>query len=115
VVIAYSLFNWYRQRKIVKTLTQDEFIANYRKVQLIDVREPNDFENGHILGARNIPMTQMKTRLVEIRPDKPVYLYAQSEIISGRAASMLYKKGYRELFHLKGGFKMWTGKIKAKK
>jgi rhodanese-related sulfurtransferase len=115
VVIAYSLFNWYRQRKIVKTLTQDEFIANYRKVQLIDVREPNDFENGHILGARNIPMTQMKTRLVEIRPDKPVYLYAQSEIISGRAAAMLHKKGYRELFHLKGGFKMWTGKIKAKK
>jgi rhodanese-related sulfurtransferase len=42
-------------------------------------------------------------------------LYAQSEIISGRAAAMLYKKGYRELFHLKGGFKMWTGKIKAKK
>jgi rhodanese-related sulfurtransferase len=115
VVIAYSLFNWYRQRKIVKTLSQDEFIANYRKVQLIDVREPNDFDNGHILGARNIPMTQMKTRLVEIRPDKPVYLYAQSEIISGRAAAMLYKKGYRELFHLKGGLKMWTGKIKAKK
>ncbi|MFJ7637178.1 rhodanese-like domain-containing protein [Peribacillus sp. NPDC097264] len=114
-IVAYSLFNWFRQRKIVKTLTQEEFIANYRKVQLIDVREPNDFDNGHILGARNIPMTQMKTRLVEIRQDKPVYLYAQSEIISGRAAAMLYKKGYRELFHLKGGFKMWTGKIKAKK
>ncbi|WP_407408596.1 rhodanese-like domain-containing protein, partial [Peribacillus sp.] len=68
-IVAYSLFNWFRQRKIVKTLTQEEFIANYRKVQLIDVREPNDFDNGHILGARNIPMTQMKTRLVEIRQD----------------------------------------------
>ncbi|MBR8646329.1 rhodanese-like domain-containing protein [[Brevibacterium] frigoritolerans] len=113
-VIAYSLFNWYRQRKIVKTLTQDEFIANYRKVQLIDVREPNDFENGHILGARNIPMTQMKTRLVEIRPDKPVYLYAQSEIIMAELQPC-YTKGLQELFHLKGGFKMWTRKIKAKK
>ena len=114
-VVVYSLFNWFRQKRIVKTLTQDEFIANYRKVQLIDVREAKDFDNGHILGARNIPMTQMKNRLVEIRPDKPVYLYAQSELISGRAAAMLYKKGYRDLYHLKGGFKMWTGKIKAKK
>ena len=60
-VVVYSLFNWFRQKRIVKTLTQDEFIANYRKVQLIDVREAKDFDNGHILGARNIPMTQIRT------------------------------------------------------
>ncbi|AZV44359.1 MULTISPECIES: rhodanese-like domain-containing protein [Peribacillus] len=114
IVVAYSLFTWFRQKRAVTPLTQEEFIAGYRKVQLIDVREPNDFENGHILGARNIPLTQLKTRLVEIRPDKPVYLYAQSEIVSGRAALLLKKKGYKELFHLKGGFRMWTGKIKKK-
>ncbi|WP_110927435.1 rhodanese-like domain-containing protein [Bacillus massiliglaciei] len=112
LIILYSVFNWLRQRRIVKTLTQEEFISGYRKAQLIDVREPNDFNNGHILGARNIPMTQMKTRLIEIRPDKPVYLYAQSELISGRAAQMLHRKGYKELYHLKGGFKSWTGKVK---
>ncbi|RID89400.1 rhodanese-like domain-containing protein [Peribacillus asahii] len=114
IVVAYSLITWFRQKRAVTALTQEEFIAGYRKVQLIDVREPNDFENGHILGARNIPLTQLKTRLVEIRPDKPVYLYAQSEIVSGRAALLLKKKGYKELYHLKGGFKMWTGKIKKK-
>ena len=115
VVAAYSLFTWSRQKKAVTTLTQDEFIAGYRKVQLIDVRESADFENGHILGARNIPLSQLKTRLVEIRSDKPVYLYGQSELVSGRAALLLKKKGYKELYHLKGGFKMWTGKIKTKK
>ena len=109
------VIQWYRQKKAVTALTQEEFIAGYRKVQLIDVRESSDFENGHILGARNIPLTQMKARLVEIRPDKPVYLYAQSEVVSGRAALLLKKKGYKELYHLKGGFKMWTGKIKTKK
>jgi rhodanese-related sulfurtransferase len=115
LVVAYSLFTWFRQKQAVTTLSQEEFIAGYRKVQLIDVRESSDFENGHILGARNIPLTQMKTRLVEIRPDKPVYLYAQSEVVSGRAALLLKKKGYKELYQLKGGFKMWTGKIKSKK
>ncbi|WP_026692917.1 rhodanese-like domain-containing protein [Peribacillus kribbensis] len=110
----YSLIMWLNQKRILKTLNQEEFIVGYRKAQLIDVREPNEYEAGHILGARNIPMTQMKMRLKEIRPDKPVYLYCQSGIRSGRAAQMLYRKGYKDLYHLKGGFKQWGGKIKKK-
>lgn len=113
-VILYSVFMYFRQKKILKTLTEEEFIAGYRKAQLIDVREPNEFAGGHILGARNIPLTQLKTRLKEIRPDKPVYLYCQSGSRSGRAAQMLYKKGYKDLNHLQGGFKKWGGKVKAK-
>ncbi|MFD2973393.1 rhodanese-like domain-containing protein [Peribacillus deserti] len=105
---------WLNQRRILKTLTQEEFISGYRKAQLIDVREPNEYEAGHVLGARNIPMTQMKMRLKEIRPDKPVYLYCQSGIRSGRAAQLLSRKGYKDLSHLKGGFKRWGGKIKTK-
>lgn len=99
----------------MQTLTEEEFRAGYRKAQLIDVREPNEFEGGHILGARNIPMSQLKTRMKEIRPDKPVYLYCQSGMRSGRAAQILYKKGYKELSHLQGGFKKWSGRIKTKK
>ncbi len=113
-IVVYTLSNFWSQKRKVKTLTQEEFIEGYRKAQLIDVREPNEFDAGHILGARNIPMSQMKSRLKEIRPDKPVYLYCQSGLRSGRAAQMLYKKGYRQLFHLQGGFKKWTGKIKRK-
>jgi rhodanese-related sulfurtransferase len=113
--IIYSGITWLYQKKIVKTLTEQQFIEGYRKAQLIDVREPNEFENGHILGARNIPLSQMKMRLQEIRPDKPVYLYDQNGLRSGRAAQFLNRKGYKQLYHLKGGFKNWTGKIKTKK
>lgn len=112
--ITYSIINWLYQRKIVKTLSEEEFKSGYRKAQLIDVREPNEFNAGHILGARNIPVSQLKMRMKEIRPDKPVYLYCQSGMRSGRAAQMLYRKGYKDLSHLQGGFKKWTGKIKAK-
>ena len=112
--LVYSLINWLYQRKIVKTLTEEQFREGYRKAQLIDVREPNEFENGHILGARNIPLSQMKMRMKELRPDKPVYLYCQSGMRSARAAQFLYRKGYKDLSHLQGGFKKWTGKIKTK-
>lgn len=113
-VIAFSLFNYFQQKKILKTLTQDEFRAGYRKAQLIDVREQKEYDGGHILGARNIPMSQLKMRMKEIRKDKPVYLYCQSGLRSGRAAQQLYRKGYRQLYQLQGGFKQWTGKIKTK-
>lgn len=115
VVIAYTAYTWLYQRKVVKTISEEEFRAGYRKAQLIDVREPNEFEAGHILGARNIPLTQMKMRMKEIRSDLPVYLYCQSGMRSGRAAQFLYRRGYKNLSQLKGGFKGWTGKVKTKK
>lgn len=99
----------------MSTLTEEEFRQGYRKAQLIDVREPKEFDGGHILGARNIPLSQLRNRLVEIRKDKPVYLYCQSGARSTRAAILLNKKGYKDLNTLQGGFKKWSGKIKSKK
>ncbi|APC48318.1 rhodanese-like domain-containing protein [Virgibacillus halodenitrificans] len=112
---AFSIFRYFRQRTFLKTLTEDQFREGYRKAQLIDVREPQEFDRGHILGARNIPVTQMRQRLIEIRKDKPVYLYCQSGSRSARAAQLLNKKGYEDINQLKGGFKKWTGKVKTKK
>ncbi|WP_026572532.1 rhodanese-like domain-containing protein [Bacillus sp. UNC438CL73TsuS30] len=113
-VAIYAIFTYFYQKKIVKTVSEEEFRGGYRKAQLIDVREPNEFDAGHILGARNIPMSQIRMRMKEIRSDMPVYLYCQSGMRSGRAAQFLYRKGYKDLTQLQGGFKKWTGKVKAK-
>src|SRR5699024_12125747 len=60
LIILYALFNYFRQRKYLTVLTQEQFIEGYRKAQLVDVREQNEFDNGHIRGARNIPLTTKK-------------------------------------------------------
>lgn len=114
VIIVYVLVNSFRLKKAVTNLTQDEFIQGYRKAQLIDLREPKEFDAGHILGARNIPTTQFNQRYKEIRPDLPVYLYCQNTGRSARAAIFLKKKGYNQIYQLQGGFKTWTGKVKTK-
>ncbi|WP_042223474.1 rhodanese-like domain-containing protein [Oceanobacillus manasiensis] len=113
-LLVVGVFRYFRQKNYLKVLTEQQFREGYRKAQLIDVREPQEFDKGHILGSRNIPLTQMKQRLVEMRPDKPVYLYCQSGSRSARAAQLLNKKGYTDIYQLKGGFKKWTGKIKSK-
>jgi rhodanese-related sulfurtransferase len=114
-IISYSVFTFLYQRKILKTLTEEQFREGYRKSQLIDVRETKEFEGGHILGSRNIPLSQLRMRHKEIRPDKPVYLYCQNGIRSGRAAAVLRRKGVKDLYQLKGGYRLWGGKIKKGK
>lgn len=113
--IIYLIAKRFITPKYLHELTQEEFIKGYRKAQLIDVREPREYEAGHILGARNIPLSQLRQRLNEVRNDQPVYLYCQSGARSKQAASILKKKrNCQELYHLKTGFKNWTGKIKKK-
>ncbi|MFC4404233.1 rhodanese-like domain-containing protein [Gracilibacillus xinjiangensis] len=115
VFILFTLYRYFKQKKILKPLSEEEFRNGYRKAQLIDVREPKEYDGGHILGARNIPLTQLNQRLTELRKDQPVYLYCQSGSRAARAALLLNKKGYNQLYHLQGGFKKWSGKIKKSK
>lgn len=115
LIIGYALFNYFRQRAYLTVLTQEQFIEGYRKAQLIDVREQQEFERGHIRGARNIPLTQFKQSMNALRPDKPVYLYCQNSSRSARAAHMLRKSKFEDINILKGGFKKWTGKVDYKK
>ncbi|WP_240378093.1 rhodanese-like domain-containing protein [Bacillus piscicola] len=94
-------------------LTEEEFKKGYRKAQLIDVREPREYSGGHILGARNIPLTQLKQRSNEIRNDQPVYLYCQSGTRCRQAARLIKKhRNTEDIYNLKKGFRKWTGKIK---
>lgn len=110
--IAYTLYRYFKTKKILTTLSEEAFREGYRKAQLIDVREQKEFDGGHIWGARNVPVTQLKQRMKELRKDMPIYLYCQSGSRSQRAAWLLYKNGYTQLYDLKGGYKDWKGKIK---
>lgn len=111
----YEIFQYFNRKRASVELTEEEFKKEMRRVQLIDVREKSDFDAGHILGARNIPYSLFKTRMVEIRKDQPVYLYDYNKTLSSRAAVKLKKTGYTKLYRLKGGYRDWTGKTKANK
>ena len=91
---------------------EDAFKENMRKAQVIDLREKAEFKAGHIMGARNLPFTTFKDTLPSLRHDQPVYLYDQRKTLSIRAANILRKNGFSNIFILKSGYEGWTGRVK---
>ncbi|EJG5120328.1 rhodanese-like domain-containing protein [Staphylococcus pseudintermedius] len=115
LVIIWMVTNFIINKRSVTELNQEEFQEGIRKAQVIDLREKADYDYGHIIGARNIPMTMFRQRYQGLRKDQPIYLVDANGIAGYRAARTLKKKGYTNLYMLKGGYKKWTGKIKSKK
>ena len=101
-------------KRSAKMLTDEEFKETMRKAQVIDVREKDTFDAGHILGARSMPYSMLKTTIGSLRKDQPVYLYDQKKALSIRAANLLRKNGYTDIYILKGGYDGWTGKVKKR-
>lgn len=106
---------YYRRKKSATALDNEAFNKNLRKVQLIDVRERDEYNAGHILGARSIPLFEMKQRFNELRRDTPIYLYEDGSYGAYRAAIILKKENFTDLYILKDGFKNWDGRIKRNK
>ena len=101
-------------KRSAKMLTEEEFKETMRKAQVIDVREKDTFDAGHILGARSMPYSMLKTTIGSLRKDQPVYLYDQKKALSIRAANLFRKNGYTDIYILKGGYDGWTGKVKKR-
>lgn len=118
IIVAYAIYwliNWNRRRQAATMLSAEEFDANKRQAQVIDVRESNDFRSAHIVGARNIPYsTIQQSGLPGLNKSQPIYLYENGVSIAGRVASQLKEAGYNDIYILKGGFADWTGKTKRR-
>lgn len=111
----WEIVQYYRRKNSATALENEEFKEDLRRVQLIDIRERDEYNAGHILGARNIPIYELKQRHVELRKDKPIYLYGDGSYGAYRAAIELRKHDFDDLYVLKDGYKNWDGRIKRNK
>jgi phage shock protein E len=77
---------------------------------VLDVRTPQEFADGHVPGAVNVPYDQLASRLAEVPKDKDVVLYCKSGRRAGIAADVLAANGYKRLSHLEGDMNAWIEK-----
>lgn len=75
-------------------------------VTLLDTRTVHEFERGHIEGFTNIPVDELRDRIAEIVPGKPVYVICQSGLRSYIATRILEGYGY-DAYNFAGGFRFY--------
>src|SRR5262249_42755311 len=91
----------------VRELTLEELRARPADAVLVDVREPEEFVNGHVPGAINLPQADLATRLNEVPRDRPVLVICQGGFRSLRAAQFLSQCGISDVASVKGGTEAW--------
>lgn len=97
----------------VKSLDSDEAKTYMNRAAadaftLLDVRQAEEYESGHIPGAKWIPLPELSSRLGEIDAQKPTLVYCAIGGRSRVAAQMLAGKGFQEVYNLSGGIKAWN-------
>ena len=106
----------------VTDISQVELMQRIKANQaglILDVRSPQEYAEGHIPGAINIPHDQLGSRLAEIgsHKDKDVVLYCGSGGRVGIAVNTLRPAGFSKLLHLDGDMNGWrrNGSLPIKK
>jgi len=80
---------------------------------VVDVRRMNEFAEGHVTNAINLPLNEMTdvAQIAQLEEDQNLYIHCQSGYRSVIAASLLKQQGYHNLRNVSGG---WS-KIKEQK
>ncbi|MBN2419046.1 MAG: sulfurtransferase [Deltaproteobacteria bacterium] len=98
----------------VKSISADEAKkllsgTSLSDMNILDVRQPKEYEEEHIPGAKLIPIADLNSRLSELDPDKPTLVYCAIGGRSRVAAQMLAGKDFSRVLNLTGGIKAWNG------
>ena len=96
------------------TMTQQQLLEHQAKhaehLFVLDVRRPDEFAQGHVPGAVNVPLDELGARLSAVPRDKDVVIYCRTGRRSQLAADLLAANGYTRLSHLEGDMQAWLEK-----
>lgn len=85
-------------------------LINRRDAVVLDVRTQGEYGAGHLVGARHVPLGDLKARMSELERfrERPVLVHCASGSRSQVAAKTLKDAGFKEVFNLQGGMGAWT-------
>ncbi len=95
----------YRNDEDINIIELNNILKINNECILLDVRSLQEYEEGHLTGATNIPLYELEQccdcKLKD--KEKTIIVYCQSGIRSKKAINILKKNGFKNLYHLKGG------------
>lgn len=111
IIAGFVAANVYREE--YAAVTPEELLSLVSSgvdAQVLDVRTPVEYANGHIEGAINIPLDDLRQRLDELDDSKTVYTYCAIGYRSYQASKMLDHKGF-SVKNLSGGYLHYTRQL----
>lgn len=97
--------------KVISVQELQELIESKADFQLIDVREPHEFEDAN-LGGELIPLQTIPSNVDKISKDKQVVVHCRSGKRSANAIQFLEQNfGFTNLYNLEGGILAWKDEI----
>jgi thioredoxin 1 len=101
-----------QNRNVISTVTPQEFekqMSLHPGVQLLDVRTPGEYKEGHLKNAANLDVESddFASRAAKLDKAKPVMVYCHSGRRSDIAARKLAEQGFTEIYDLQGGISGW--------
>ncbi|MDG6774400.1 rhodanese-like domain-containing protein [Thiomicrorhabdus sp. ZW0627] len=111
VIIAMLAYSYVGDRIAgYKSVGADKAIRLYNDdAFLLDVRSAGEFKDGSIANAVNISVTDLAKNLdrISVEKDAPILVYCMTGARSSRAASILVKSGFTNVYNLSGGITAW--------
>lgn len=111
--LAGGMMAWRTSAKPLRTITEwtvwdlQENIGSERGLVVLDVRQPQEWAEGHIEGARHITGAELPQRVSEVPKDRTVAVICGSGYRSSVASSLLAHKGHTRLANVLGGMSAW--------
>lgn len=109
LMLLWSFFgNRLRGIKEVDTVGALQLI-NHKEAVILDVREQKEYDSGHILNAKLIPLGKLSERMNELEKfrDRSIIVMCRSGQRSATATALLGKQGYTQAYNLSGGVIAW--------
>jgi len=98
------------QKRVVSLISPEELNKITDEIQLIDVRTPKEFAEGHLSNAVNINFydSNFMEEMSKLDKNKDLYIYCRSGGRSGKAAKKLKSQGFLKIYDLEGGILNWN-------
>ena len=92
----------------VDSRTAQKMLQENTEVYLLDVRTPQEYFQARLAGAHLIPIDKFMNRINEVPVDRPLMIYCAVGARSSQVAEYLARKGYPEIYDLRGGIEAWS-------
>jgi len=83
-------------------------LANRQHGIFVDIRSADQFKNGSVPQARNIPGDELEAKAGTLPKNKPIILVCDTGTRTAAAAGTLRKLGFEQVFSMQGGLRSWT-------